>query len=187
MPDSAVPPVPARLLPELAIVGRVRRTHGLKGDMSVESHTDAPDVIFASGARVFMGMTTGPEPKLLRECTVTSWKLFGKGILLHLGGVEDVDAAALLRDRFLFVPLGDLAPPQEDEIFRHDLIGMQVATTNGVALGEVTGWFELPQGVMLEVKAAGKEALIPYRDEFIRGVDAAGRRITVELPNGFLD
>ncbi|MEP7345940.1 MAG: ribosome maturation factor RimM [Gemmatimonadaceae bacterium] len=186
MPDSATPPVPAQLLPQLAIVGRVRRTHGLKGDMAVEPYTDAPDVIFASGARVFMGVTTGPEPKLLRECTVGKSTPVGKGILLHLDGVEHVDAADQLRDRFFFVPLDELSPPLEEEIFRHELIGMQVATTNGVALGEVAGWFEMPQGVMLEVKGE-KDTLIPYREEFIRVVDAEERRITVELPEGFFD
>ena len=185
MPDSA--PVLVGQLPELAIVGRVRRTHGLKGDLAVEPYTDAPDAIFASGARVFMGISTGPEPKSVRECSVRSSTPFGKGILLHLEGIEDSDTGDLLRDRFFFVPLKDLAPPEEEEIFRHDLIGMQVATTGGVVLGDVAGWFEMPQGVILEVTGLEKEALIPYREEFIRAVDAKGRRITVALPEGFFD
>jgi 16S rRNA processing protein RimM len=85
-------------LRELAIVGRVRRAHGLKGDLAVELYTGAPEAIFASGARVFMGTTTGPEPKALRECAVGSCSLFGKGILLHLEGVEDRDTADTLTD-----------------------------------------------------------------------------------------
>ena len=171
----------------MAIVGRVRKAHGLKGDLAVELYTDAPDAIFASGARVFLGVTTGPEPKSFRECAVRTCSPFGKGIRLHLEGVEDRDIADTLRDRFLFVPLDELAPPDAEEIFCHDLVGMRVATTTGIALGEVVGWYDMPQGMLLEVRGPEKETLVPYRDEFIRVVDAAERAITVELPEGFLD
>jgi 16S rRNA processing protein RimM len=187
VPDSAPTAIAAHELPDLAIVGRVRKAHGLKGDLAVELFTDAPDEIFAPGARVFMGVTTGPEPKSLRDCAVRSCSRFGKGVLLRIEGVESRETADTLHDRFFFVPLSELAPPAEEEIFLHDLVGMRVTTTAGLALGEVAGWFEMPQGVLLEVKGTERETLLPYRDEFIRAVDPVERTITVELPEGFVD
>jgi ribosomal 30S subunit maturation factor RimM len=64
---------------------------------------------------------------------------------------------------------------------------MSVHTTEGNVLGVVQGWYELPQGVMLDIKGEGQEALVPYREEFVREVDAGKRQIVVQLPTGYLD
>ena len=42
-----------------AIVGRIRKAHGIRGECVVEPLTDAPDVLFASGRRVFAGTASG--------------------------------------------------------------------------------------------------------------------------------
>ena len=42
-----------------AIVGRVRRAHGVRGEVVVQLLTDAPDAIFAPGARLFAGTIAG--------------------------------------------------------------------------------------------------------------------------------
>ena len=46
---------------ELLIVGRVRKAHGLRGDLVVEPITDTPDSVFVSGRQVLVGTTKG-EP-----------------------------------------------------------------------------------------------------------------------------
>ncbi|MBV6520568.1 MAG: Ribosome maturation factor RimM [Gemmatimonadaceae bacterium] len=178
---------PAVALPDLAIVGHIRKAHGVRGDFWVESHTDAPDVVFAPGARVFLGDSQGPEPRTLRPFTVSQAASRGRSIRVHLEGVADRDSAVALRGRMLFVLRSELDAPRDGEVFRHELIGMQVATTSGADLGLVEGWYELPQGVMLEVRQERKEILIPFHDVFVREVDPRERRITVELPEGFLD
>jgi hypothetical protein len=45
--------------PELIIVGRVRKAHGIRGDLVVEPMTDEPDAVFAPGRRVFAGTASG--------------------------------------------------------------------------------------------------------------------------------
>ncbi|MGH7671150.1 MAG: hypothetical protein ACRENQ_16830, partial [Gemmatimonadaceae bacterium] len=45
--------------PEFLIVGRVRKAHGIRGELVVEPITDAPDAIFAPGRRVFAGTPSG--------------------------------------------------------------------------------------------------------------------------------
>ena len=45
--------------PEWVIVGRVRKVHGLQGELVVEPITDRPDAVFASGRRVFAGTPGG--------------------------------------------------------------------------------------------------------------------------------
>jgi ribosomal 30S subunit maturation factor RimM len=45
--------------PEYAIVGLIRKAQGIRGEVVVEPLTDKPDVVFASGSRVFAGTTDG--------------------------------------------------------------------------------------------------------------------------------
>ena len=45
--------------PEYAIVGLIRKAQGIRGEVVIEPLTDKPDVVFASGSRVFAGTSTG--------------------------------------------------------------------------------------------------------------------------------
>ena len=45
--------------PALMIVGRVRKAHGIRGELLVEPITDAPDAVFVSGRRLFAGTASG--------------------------------------------------------------------------------------------------------------------------------
>ena len=53
MPDQA---------PTHAIVGRVRKAHGLRGEIVVEPITSEPEAVFASGRRVLVGDAAGALP-----------------------------------------------------------------------------------------------------------------------------
>jgi 16S rRNA processing protein RimM len=44
---------------DLVIVGRVRRPHGVRGEVLIEVLTDEPDAVYASGRRVFGGTVDG--------------------------------------------------------------------------------------------------------------------------------
>ena len=173
----------------LAIVGLIRRAHGIRGEVSVQLFTDSPDAVLASGGRIFVGETVGPEPPpaSAHPLRIEASARLGDGRRILLEGISDRNAAERLRGRFLFVPMDEVPPPSPEEVCLHDLVGMRVVTTGGVELGTVEGWFELPQGVMLEVRREGKELLVPYQEHFVNAVDAIDRRIDVELPEGFLD
>ena len=56
--------------PELIIVGRVRKAHGIRGELVVEPITDEPDAVFASGRRVIAGTATGDPSKDRRELRI---------------------------------------------------------------------------------------------------------------------
>ena len=172
----------------LVLVGRIRKAHGIRGELVVEPITDAPGAIFAPGARVLTG-GTAPEPlpereaaHWPRELTVVKSSRFKEGLIVAFAEVADRTAAERWQGRYLLVPEGELAPPKADEIYRHDLIDMRVLRVDGAEAGVVAALFELPQGLTLEVRApdapgAGKDGtvLVPYRTEMVETVDDAGR------------
>jgi ribosomal 30S subunit maturation factor RimM len=54
-------------------------------------------------------------------------------------------------------------------------------------LGVVAGYYELPQGLVLEVRGAHWKADIPFNEAFVQSVDRHARVIAVTLPDGLLE
>ena len=181
--------------PEYAIVGLIRKAQGIRGEVVIEPLTDKPDVVFASGSRVFAGTSDGDlaivtDVKGAEETptlTVVGTKPFKKGLIVQFEELQDRDSAELWRGRYLLAPFAELPPLQEDEVYLHDLIGMSVVSVAGARIGTVTTFYELPQGIMLDVKTASGSTIIPYRPELIVRTDIAGRTIVIDDTIGLLD
>jgi len=170
------------------IIGRVRKAHGLRGELVVEPITDEPDAVFAPGRRVFAGTVSGQPVTPPRELTVKAASPFKGGFIVKLDEVADRNEAELWRERYLFARAEDLRGLGEGEIYLHELPGMRVSLVTGEAVGEVVGLYELPQGLTLELsRAAGKPTvLIPY-DRVVTSVDREMREIVIDPPDGLLD
>lgn len=191
---SAQPPAPS----DFAIVGRVRKPQGINGELTVELLTDEPEKLFADGARLFAGTVDGDiarnptdrhNPDSRQELTVEYAKPFREGLIVKFEQIPDRSAAELWRQRYLLVPASELTPPDDDEVFMHDLIGMRVLTEAGKDMGEVVGLYEMPQGLTLDVKGEekGSDILIPYRPAVVQEVDLDARVITVDSTCGLFD
>lgn len=177
----------------LVIVGRVRKAHGIRGELVVETMTDAPDEIFASGRRLFVGDALGRVDPKVPPAEVRGTRPFKEGLIVDIEGIDDRTQAERWRDRYFLLPESELPPPDEDEIYLHDLPGMRVELEDGVVVGTVSAVFELPQGLILDVARGGdadaKRAtvMIPYDERTVVGVDREERRVVVALPDGLLD
>ncbi|HEU4630176.1 MAG TPA: ribosome maturation factor RimM [Gemmatimonadaceae bacterium] len=174
--------------PEWVIVGRVRKVHGLQGELVVEPITDRPDAIFASGRRLFGGTPAGTIGRDRRELVVASARPFKGGFIVRFAGIDSREEAEKWRARFLLLPGEEAAPLEEGEVYIHELYGMRVELPDGAPLGVVEAVYELPQGLGLDVKRdGGGTVIIPWRDEVIAKVDREGRVLVVEPPEGLLD
>ena len=181
--------------PEYAIVGLIRKAQGIRGEVVIEPLTDKPGVVFASGSRVFAGTSNGDLAVVrdvkgveeTRTLTVSQSKPFKKGLIVQFEELRDRDSAELWRGRYLLAPFSELPPLQQDEVYLHDLIGMVVVRTTGERIGEVTTFYELPQGIMLDVKTMRESVIIPYRPEMVVKTDIQARTIVIDDTLGFLD
>jgi 16S rRNA processing protein RimM len=181
--------------PEYAIVGLIRKAQGIRGEVVVELLTDKPDVIFASGSRVFAGTSRG-DPAVVHDVrgeesipalTISSSRPFKKGLLVQFEELQDRDSAELWRGRYLLAPFSELPPLQEDEVYLHDLVGMKAVSTSGEEIGTVTTFYELPQGLMLDIKTPRGSVLIPYRPELVARTDLEARTIHINDTLGLID
>ena len=181
--------------PEYALVGLVRKAQGIRGEVIVEPLTDKPDVIFASGSRVFAGTPDG-DPAIARDVkgeeeiptlTISDSRPFKQGWIVRFEEIADRDSAELWRGRYLLARFSELPPPAEDEVYLHDLIGMKAEATTGEPIGTVKTFYELPQGIVLELVTPRGTILVPYRPEAIVRIDVAARVVVINESMGFTD
>lgn len=171
--------------PAYVIVGRIRKVHGLRGELVVELHTDEPDTVFVPGRRVLVGSVRGVvRPERLE---ISSRRPFKEGYIVKFVGIDDRDEAALWRDRFLFLDASELTPLDDDEVYIHELKGMRVELESGEAVGIILDVYELPQGLALDVsRHNAKSVIIPY-DRVVTTVDRVARVVRIDPPEGMIE
>lgn len=171
--------------PRHLAVARLRKPHGLKGEITVFPLTSNPETVFGAGRSLWVvdlgGMVVGGP------LVVERGRAYHRQWLLKFRGVDSRDALEPWRGSFLGVPAAELPGPAADEVYLHELEGFAVELEDGTAVGLVSKLYELPAGLMLEVQGPEREFLLPYKREFVREVDRDARRLTVALPDGLLD
>lgn len=153
------------------VVGRIVKAHGLTGEVAVELRSDTPDR-FAPEALVYLEDGRG-----LR---IRSSRPHAGGLLVSFEEVSNRDAAGALRGAMLVVPLTMLPDLPEGAWWPHELVGCEVVTLSGRALGTLADVVPNPANDLWVVRDTnGGELLIPALRHVLVEVDTAGRRIVV--------
>ncbi|WP_433602086.1 ribosome maturation factor RimM [Nocardia sp. CA-135953] len=169
------------------VVGRVAKSHGVRGELVVEVRTDDPDARFAPGVRL-RGRAARSEE--VREFTVESAREHSGRLLVQLVGISDRTAADALRGTLFIVDSAELPPSEDpDEFYDHELEGLTVQLTDGTAVGKVTEVLHSAAGELLSVRATddGREILIPFVTAIVPTVSLADQLVVIDPPEGLLD
>ena len=177
---------PRRNLAELVVVGRIRRAHGVRGAWAVETMTDAPDVVFTSGAVVVAADRDG-NASAEGELHIEDGRPMNKEWLVKVREVSDRDIADTWRGRYLLADASQLPEPDEDEVYVFSLIGMRVEVQGQGLVGHVRDVYDVPQGLLIEVDTGKGKPLVPWQPEIVLGVDEDSRTITLADLEGLLE
>jgi 16S rRNA processing protein RimM len=167
---------------DMALVGRIARAHGIRGQVIVNPETDFPEERFRPGAELFIERRGAVEP--LR---VTSLRFHRARPVIGIDGIATMTDAEALAGRELRVPVERLAPLPAQMYYRHDLIGCAVETADGRYIGPVADVEGTLGGSRLVIDGARGEILVPLVAEICREIDTAAKRIVIEPPEGLLD
>jgi len=152
---------------ERILVGEIGRPHGVRGLVKLRSFTADPAAIASYGP------LTDAEGRHRFALT-----LLADG-LARVEGVDDREAAARLTGTGLYVERAALPPPEEDEFYLADLVGIRAETAAGGALGTVRSVEEHGAGAFL-VLDGPPERLVPFTRACVPLVDTAAGRVVVE-------
>ena len=151
--------------------GQIVNTHGLKGYVKVMPWADDPSDLLDFDRFFIDGKEYEVEYSAQQKTMV----------LLKLAGVDDVDAAAKLRNKEIAICRDDIEL-EEGVVFIADLIGLPVLA-DGVEIGKITEVLTPPGNDVYVVKGE-HEYMIPAVQEFIETLNPEDGCIRVKLIEG---
>lgn len=156
----------------LVCLGTIAGAHGLRGLVKVKSFTEDPEAIAAYGPLTDAAGTRRFDISIVGQHKDT--------LLAAVVGVVGRDRAETLRGTRLYVPRDRLPPPEEDEFYHADLIGLSAETADG-PVGTVRAVHDFGAGPMLEIAlASGAAPLVPFTRDAVPEVDVAGGRVIID-------
>jgi 16S rRNA processing protein RimM len=169
---------PAR--PSFLAVGKLRRPHGVKGEIIMDVLTDFPERLQV-GMLLYAGDTHLP----LR---VRSIRPHDKVLLLAFEGLHTPETVGVHRNQIVYVPAADRPPLPEGEYYHHQLIGLRVVDDTGQHLGTIASILETggANDVYLVTSQDNRELLLPDIEEVVLSIDLQTGEMRVHLLPGLL-
>jgi 16S rRNA processing protein RimM len=167
------------------VVARVGRAHGIRGEVTVELRTDAPELRFVPGARLHV---TGERAlQGADQLTLATVRDHNGTLLLGFEEVLDRTAAEALRGALLEADVPD-ETGEPDAWYDHQLVGLRVLDPAGAELGEVVAVEHPPAQDLLVVRRRdGARRLVPFVTAIVPTVDVPAGTVVVDAPPGLLD
>ncbi len=149
-------------------VGRITKSHGLKGDVLVKFVTDRLEERASEGAE--LALSSG------RVLTIQRAAVHKDRWIVHFEGVDTREAADALHSQLLF------ADPLEGtgELFIHEVIGSRLLTVDGVDHGEIETVLANPASDLMQLENGRLVPMVFY-------VSHDANSVTVDVPPGLLD
>jgi len=162
------------------VVARIGKPHGLKGEVTVRVHTDAPD------DRFVLGTTFVTDPASNGPLTLRTHRVHNGIHLLSFEQAADRTAAEALRGTRLLVSADDTE--EDDAWYAEDLVGLDVVDPDGHQLGTVVELHDRPVQDLLEVRLTnGRTGYVPFVEQIVPVVDVEAGHVVVDAPPGLFD
>lgn len=164
-------------------IGRIINTHGLKGEMKIESWSDFDEIRYQKGKTVYILQNDEYLPFKVRSFRVH------KGFpLVMLEGIPDINSAEQYKNCVICMNADDRHKLPAGEFYADELIGMKAEDEEGRNIGEVIA-VEETRGAQKNLRirmADGKEFLLPDIPYFVIHVDTENRIIRIHMDEGLL-
>ncbi len=164
------------MLDEIAI-GRVRKTHGIKGYLKILSYSGEYDHFFE------LKKVTLKNKGKSRVFEIEKVAPLGDEILIKFKGLETPEEGKLLSGWDIWVPRTQAAELNDGEFYHADLIGSDLIL-DGTSVGKIKSVMEAGSDDLLEVEAGEEVKLVPFNKVFIGTIDTEKK--TVELLEGWI-
>jgi 16S rRNA processing protein RimM len=159
------------------LVGVFGAPHGIRGEVRVKSYTAHPAAIGDYGALY--------DKNDARNFTLEALRPAGKDMLVvRVKGVCDRNAAEALNGIELFAARKAFPPPEDEEFYHADLMGLRVENEGGKLLGSVVALHNFGAGDILEIAPPPDAldrttAMLAFTRALVPAVDVAAGRIVV--------
>ena len=164
-------------------VGRVIKTHGLKGELCISSYADSP-FLFEEIDRVYLKV----EGRRPQKHGLVQVRYHPKGLLVTLEPISGRDTARQWLGAEIWVRRRDVPRSQTEELQQLEMLGASVYLQNGRLLGNIDSVDKRTgQEVWTIQTPEGREVLLPAVSPFIREMDVQDHKVVIDPPPGLLE
>jgi len=107
-------------------------------------------------------------------------------VILKLDAIHSIEDAQRLRGQPIEIPLNHLQPLPEGQYYYFQLIGLEVRTTQGELLGNITEILTAESNDNYIVSGAKGEILIPATEDIVKSIDLNKGYVIIEPIEGLL-
>ena len=159
------------------VVGRFGAPHGVRGEVRLQSFTQDPLAIAGYGP------LRAPDGRVFALEKMRRVK--DDMLVARVAGIATREAAQALTHLELTVERAALPPPDEDEVYIADLVGLAATDPAGAPLGTIVAVPNYGGGDLLEVRppAGGETLLFPFTKAVVPILDMAAGRVTIVPPD----
>ena len=163
-------------------IGRIGKTHGVKGEVTFHFTDDVFDRVDAD--YVFVETEGLLVPFFFEEYRFRSEET----ALVKFAGIDDADRAAELTGCDVYFPR-ELCDEDDEELSWQELVGYTLLdSTTGHPVGIIAAIDLSTINTLFEVQSSdGQHLLVPANDDFVDDIDRGTRTITMHLPEGLMD
>ena len=155
-------------------LGQVLKPQGIRGEVKIRPYTDELER-FGALSHVYLKKGGAYEKR-----SVQSARVYREFAFLKLEGVDDRNAAELLRAQSLYIDRQHAAPLPEGAQYIADLIGLFVVDEAGQSIGTIAEIIQIAGGVdVYQVKTQGGELLFPAAPGVILSKDVRAGQVVV--------
>ena len=157
-------------------IGRILAPWGIKGKLKVKVITDFPQR-FAPSSTVYISR---------QPMTIDSTEWYKSKAIIKLNTIDNFEAAQWLRGQPIEIHHSQLYSLPEGQYYHFQLIGLEVWTTQGELLGNITEILTAESNDNYVVKGDKGEILIPAVEDVVKSIDLNKGRIVIEAIPGLL-
>ncbi len=162
-------------------LGKVVKVHGYEGKVSIYLDTDEPQE-YIDIEMIYLNITGNLVPYF-----ITDLSLLNNKAVVSFMDIEDIDKAASLVNKELYLPISLLPELTGNKFYYHEVKNMLVIDESHGELGPISAVLEYPNQAVLQVFVDNKEVLIPISNEIILDVDRIKNTMKIAAPEGLLD
>jgi len=168
---------------DTAILGRIVKTVGLKGEVKLLPGADFwLDALGAGSLSVVLDET------VQRTVHVNGYRPKGETYILRIEGIDTVESAEPLVGALLEISLDELGSiPLPDDMLPFQLVGLDVVLADGSPFGVVVDMLLGSSQNCLIIEKDGERYLVPHVPGLVRAVSIEKGFIEIDPPEGLLD
>jgi len=159
---------------DVVSLGVVTRPQGVRGEVRVHPFNKDSDLLLEL-SEVLLISPRGEA----RRVRITQARRMPKVVVLRIEGIGTVEDAETLREATVAIPREALPPPERDEFYLVDAVGLAVRLTSGEPVGEVVEIMEYPSVTCLRVRVDEGYLEVPLLPAWVDRVDPEGGEVVL--------